>query len=160
MLLVGYLVEAAMTRVMICEDDPIQAIDLAYAVESCGGEVCACVRSSVEALAAARQTAPDVSLIDLTLADGETGIDLAIEIAKTGCRVIVLTGSAHSPAKLGGIRHSFVSKPISNEIVAELLRMTGTDACSPPRERRAAATAVAGTKFVSGSVGPAPRQQR
>ena len=116
-----------MVRVLICEDDPLQAIDLADAVAASGGEVCACVRSSAEALDADSQMAPDVSLIDLTLADGETGIDLAIALAKTGCRVVVLTGSPHSPAKLGSIRHSFVSKPVSTEIVAELLRLSSVD---------------------------------
>ena len=113
-----------MTRVLICEDDPLQAIDLADAVAAYGGQVCACVSSSVDALAAAKSLVPDVAMIDLTLADGKTGVDLAVFIARLGCRVIVLSGSAEEHPKLGRISHSFVSKPVRREIVAELMRVS------------------------------------
>ena len=112
-----------MARVLICEDDPLQAIDLADAVVTSGGEVCACVRNSVEAVAAAMRLSPDIALVDLTLADGETGVDVALKIAKLGIRVIVLTGANQSHPKLGHIPHSFVSKPVPRDVVAELLRL-------------------------------------
>ena len=112
-----------MTRVLICEDDPLQAIDLADAVAAYGGQVCACVGNSVDALAAAKSLVPDIAMIDLKLADGETGVDLVLKISRLGCRVIVLSGSTQSHPKLGRIRHSFVSKPIPREVIAELMRV-------------------------------------
>ena len=112
-----------MTRVLICEDDPLQTIDLADAVVTSGGQVCACVRDSVEAIAAASRLSPDIALVDLTLADGETGVDVALKIAELGIRVVVLTGAIRSHPKLGGIRHSFVSKPVPREVVGELVRL-------------------------------------
>ncbi len=111
-----------MTRVMICEDDPLQSIDLAAAVEDAGGEVCGCFRTSAEALTAAKKLLPDVALVDLTLADGETGVELALELSKSGCRIIVLSGNSSSHPNLGRIAHSFISKPFQRDIIGELMR--------------------------------------
>ena len=111
-----------MTRVIICEDDPLQSIDLAAAVEDAGGDVCGCFRTSSEALAAAKKLFPDVALVDLTLADGETGVELALKFAKFGCRIIVLSGNSSSHPNLGRIAHSFISKPFQSDIIGELMR--------------------------------------
>ena len=85
--------------------------------------MCACVRNSIDAVAAAARLSPDIALVDLTLADGETGVDVALEIEKLGIRVVVLTGASRSHPKLGRIRHSFISKPVPPIVVAELLRL-------------------------------------
>ena len=114
--------KCVVTRVMICEDDPLQSIDLAAAVEDAGGAVCGCFRSSAEALAAAKRILPDVALVDLTLADGETGVELALELSKSGCRIIILSGNSSSHPNLGRIAHSFISKPFQREIIGELMR--------------------------------------
>ena len=63
-----------MTRVLISEDDPLQAIELADTVATGGAEVCACVRNSIDGVAAATRLSPAIALVELTLANGETGV--------------------------------------------------------------------------------------
>lgn len=111
-----------MKRVIVCEDDPIQAISLIEEIELAGAEVCGCFEDSAEAWRAAQVLQPDLAIIDVHLADGPTGVDLALRLAATGCRVVVLTGSCAPQPRLGLIQHSFVSKPLPEGVIFELAR--------------------------------------
>lgn len=111
-----------MKRVMICEDDPLQAIFLVQEVELAGAEVCGCFEDSAEAWEAAQVLSPDLAIIDVNLADGPTGVGLALQLAALGCRVVVLTASSAPHPELGRIRHSFVAKPLPPGIISEIAR--------------------------------------
>lgn len=112
-----------MKRVMICEDDPLLAIDLAHQVEEAGSDVCGSFASSFEAWQAAPLINPDIAIIDLHLADGDSGAALATRLAAQGCKVIVVSGSTIPHSELGQIPHCYVSKPVPVGAIAEL---TGT----------------------------------
>ncbi len=111
-----------MKRVMICEDDPIQAIGLLEEVESAGADICGCFEDSTEAWRAAQLLKPDIAIVDLSLADGNTGVDLALKLVGLGCRVVVLTGSTDQHPALGRISHCFVAKPIPPGAIFELTK--------------------------------------
>lgn len=109
-----------MKRVIICEDDPLLAIDLAHQVEDAGSVVCGTFSSSFEAWRAASVINPDVAIIDLRLADGDSGAALATHLAAQGCKVIVVSGSTVPHSELSQIPHCFVSKPVPIGVIAEL----------------------------------------
>ena len=112
-----------MVRVIICEDDPLQALELAEHVTSSGGVVCGMFRSAGDARAAAATLLPELALIDLNLVDGDTGAALAVELAGRGCRIAILSGTDTVRPELGGIAHTFVAKPLPHGVVGELTQM-------------------------------------
>ena len=118
-----------MKRVMICEDDLLLALDLAHEVQEAGSEVVGTFYSSFDAWRAADILRPDMAIIDLNLADGESGLALATHLVEIGCRVVVVSGSTLVHPELGRIPHSFVSKPVPAGVIAEL---TGSPAIVPP----------------------------
>jgi DNA-binding NarL/FixJ family response regulator len=109
-----------MKRVIICEDDLLLAMDLAHEVQEGGSEVVGTFYSSFDAWRAADLLRPDIAIIDLNLADGDSGLALATHLVEIGCRVIVVSGSTLVHPELGRIPHSFVSKPVPAGIIAEL----------------------------------------
>jgi ActR/RegA family two-component response regulator len=109
-----------MKRVMICEDDLMLAMDLACEVERAGSEVVGTFYSSGDALDAADVLKPDIAIVDINLADGDSGLSLATRLVEQGCKVIVVSGSTLAHPELGRIPHLFVSKPVPAGIIAEL----------------------------------------
>ena len=110
-----------MHKVLICEDEPLLAADLAAIVEEAGHAVCGVFRKAREALDEAAALAPDLAIIDLELADGDTGAALARSLQSQGVRVVILSGNSNVGAGLGCVPHTFAAKPVSREIVAQLL---------------------------------------
>ena len=66
-------------------------------------------------------TQPNIVLVDLTLADGATGADVAFTLAGRGCRVIVLSGSNETNATLCRISHCFVEKPAPAAVIQQVI---------------------------------------
>ena len=59
--------------------------------------------------------------IDLNLADGNTGAAAAQTLQSLGIRVIILSGHSNVGAGLGCVPHTFAAKPVSREVVTQLL---------------------------------------
>ena len=68
-----------MTRVLIAEDETIIRLDLKGLLEGAGFEVCAEARDGEEAVQLARETSPDVALLDVKMPRLD-GIDAARQI--------------------------------------------------------------------------------
>lgn len=79
-------------NILICEDNVLLALDLEYQVGLLGHTVLGRYTTSTAALDRARQAAPDVALVDLTLADGRTGPRLIAELRGMGIPSIVISG--------------------------------------------------------------------
>lgn len=76
-------------RVLIVEDEVLLANELEYVVETSGAKPVGHAMTSPEAIEMARQTRPDLALVDVHLADGPTGVVAAREMTDH-CGAIVL----------------------------------------------------------------------
>lgn len=117
------IAEQVATNVLIIEDEPMIAIDLADLVTGLGHEVCDTARTHKEAVAAFRKHRPGLVLADIQLADGSSGLDAINEILDsfdvpvifiTAYPERLLTGSRPEPTFL-------VNKPFRSETVQAVI---------------------------------------
>jgi DNA-directed RNA polymerase specialized sigma24 family protein/CheY-like chemotaxis protein len=113
------IAEQVATSVLIIEDEPMIAIDLADLVAGLGHEVCDTARTHKEAVAAFSKHRPGLVLADIQLADGSSGLDAINEILEsfdvpvifiTAYPERLLTGSRPEPTFL-------INKPFRSETV-------------------------------------------
>jgi DNA-binding NarL/FixJ family response regulator len=105
-------------RVLIVEDDVMQAESVEAIVAAGGYEVCGKTRSGTGAVYLARLTEPDVVLMDVQLAGDVNGIDAAAMIRRTHACALVFITAHGGPATTQNIRRLFpdsiaVAKPAS-----------------------------------------------
>ncbi len=110
-----------MRKVLICEDDPVLAADLVMTIEQAGHTVCGVFSNALDALERAAELEPDLAVIDLALADGDTGATVAQTLQSLGTSVIILSGNSNVGAGLGCVPHTFAPKPVSRDLLAQLL---------------------------------------
>lgn len=132
-----------MKRVLICEDEPLIALDLEQMVYDVGHEPLGPVRNFADALEAADSARPAVAIIDLNLADGATGANLARLLHERGIRIVVLSGMTDVIPALAGIPHVFIQKPINPDAVTAVLEIEGRTMPAPAAIRAWEATASA-----------------
>jgi DNA-binding response OmpR family regulator len=107
-------------KVLIAEDD-LMIADLAeeILIEE-GYEVCGIARTVAEAVALARQHKPDLALLDLRLADGGLGTEIAAQLLPFGrLGVLYATGNMSQVALTTANGDACLSKPYS---AGDLLR--------------------------------------
>ena len=103
-------------NVLIVEDEVLIAMYLELLVTGFGHEVCAIALSSAEAIAHAAAHRPDVSLMDVRLGYGGSGIEAAGELLRLhGVRCIFLSANLDEVTRNAALAHDpvdFVDKPI------------------------------------------------
>lgn len=113
-------------RVLVCEDDPLQAMNLEDILYEAGHRPIGPATNFVQALEIADGTVLDAAIVDLTLADGRSGPMIARHLEERGIRVIVLSGLAEVDPDLASVQHVYLTKPAHAEILKTLLRPRGT----------------------------------
>lgn len=117
------IAEEVATTVLIIEDEPLIALDLADIVTTLGHSVCATASTRTEAVAAFKQNRPGIVLADIQLADGSSGLDAVNDILRsfevpvifiTAFPERLLTGSRPEPTFL-------INKPFQPEVVKALI---------------------------------------
>jgi CheY-like chemotaxis protein len=106
-------------RVLLVEDEVLVALYAQDVLEEAGHVVCGVAARGSMALETAENAAPDVVLMDLRLADGDTGAKAAQDISeRLGIRVVYVTGT---PDLLAGCKivGTVVLKPFSPEQLLE-----------------------------------------
>jgi len=98
---IGDLVAPTPASVLIIEDEPMVSMDLANIVEEMGHSVAAVAATHRQAIAATNQSALDLVLADIQLADGGSGIETVNNILH-GADVPVVFITAHSERLLTG----------------------------------------------------------
>jgi len=93
-------------KILIVEDESIEAMDIKRALESFGYDVPHIASGGKEAVEIALATKPDLILMDIILNGNTNGIDAASRIKETNIPVIYLT--AHS-------EESTVTKALNTE---------------------------------------------
>ncbi len=95
------------TRILIIEDEPVIALDIAQTVSGLGHQVTGIASRASDAVRQARKTPPGLVLADIQLADGSSGIAAVQEILKSSEVPVIfvtafperlLTGEALEPA--------------------------------------------------------------
>lgn len=80
-------------KIMIVEDEIIEALNMQDKLSSMGYEICELVTSGEDAIKNAEQERPDVVLMDIILDGKMSGIEAAIEIhSRYGTPIIYVTG--------------------------------------------------------------------
>ena len=115
-----------MYRVVICEDDGVLAADVGALVEEAGHEVAGIFASARQALAVIARCDAQVAIIDLGLADGDTGAEVARVAASLGMRVIILSGSSNVGHGLGATSYTYAQKPWGQSVIRHLLSAHST----------------------------------
>jgi CheY-like chemotaxis protein len=113
----------AETGIMIIEDEPLIALDLAHMVSGMGHRVAGIARTQTEAEALWRDSQPGLVLADVRLADGSSGID-AVNTILSRVDIPVIFITAYPERLLTGERPEpafLVSKPFNPEQVKVLI---------------------------------------
>lgn len=108
-------------RVLIVEDEPFIAFDLADAIESAGGAVVGPAMSVREALALVESGQVEAAILDVNLPDGDAGPVIAALAAK-GILLLVHTGAGLTPelrSRYPGLR--VFAKPTPPPVLAEII---------------------------------------
>jgi two-component system, response regulator PdtaR len=81
--------------VLIVEDEALVALELEQMLEDDGFRICGVADCTSLALEHMKAHQPDVALVDLHLADGFTGVEIAADISNNGCMVVFMTANVN-----------------------------------------------------------------
>lgn len=120
-------------KILIVEDEALLAMELEGLIEDAGHEVAGWATTSAEALQLAETVDADIAFVDLNLADGATGIDVARHIAATRASMVVfLTANANRvPDRFEGAV-GVISKPYTMSGLQAALRYLQEGVRRPP----------------------------
>lgn len=109
-------------RILIVEDEFLIALELESLLQDAGHHVVGIAASSEEAIALGRERAPDLAFVDIHLADGLTGIDVARHLSdEHHVTVLFMTANAKRiPDDFAGAR-GVIAKPYTERGVREAL---------------------------------------
>lgn len=105
-------------RILICEDDPIQSMALEMALEEAGHEVVGVHSRADKAILHCWREAPELVLVDLNLADGDTGESLIRALDALGIPSIVVSAQLHRLTKIPPTR-AVVAKPYFDRVLLD-----------------------------------------
>ena len=122
-------------RVLIVEDEAPLAMQLEAFLTDAGHEVVGWATSSSEAMEMYQRTRPDLAFIDLHLADGNTGLDVAREIrASDHSMVVFITANVSMvPEDFAGAI-GVIGKPYSLQGIGSALKYLHEGIVAPPPE--------------------------
>ncbi|HVG46959.1 MAG TPA: response regulator, partial [Rubellimicrobium sp.] len=107
-------------NILICEDNPIIALDLGGMLEDLGHHICATVDTSTKAVQQCGRTKPDLVMVDLNLADGRTGLGLVHSLADLCIPSVIVSGETHTLPETTWAK-AVVSKPFNENLIAQAL---------------------------------------
>jgi CheY-like chemotaxis protein len=109
-------------RILVVEDEILIALELQSLLQDFGHEVVGAATSSTGALALAQELRPDLAFVDIHLADGPTGIDVARRLSgELGVTVLFMTANAKRiPEDCAGAK-GVISKPYTERGVRQAI---------------------------------------
>jgi CheY-like chemotaxis protein len=125
-------------RILVVEDEILIALELESLLQDLGHDVVGIAASSDDALALGRDLKPDLAFVDIHLADGPTGVDVARELASEHqVTVLFMTANAKRiPEDFAGA-WGVIAKPYTERGVREALAYV---MAGQPRESQEART--------------------
>lgn len=126
-----------MTTVLVVEDEVLVAEDLRLILEGEGYSVAAVVRTGAAAIAAARATPPDVTLLDIQLKGPMDGIEVAEVLRAERLGAVIFLTSHTDETTLargrGAMAAAWLEKPFADEELVELVEAVLAGRVSPIR---------------------------
>jgi DNA-binding response OmpR family regulator len=101
-----------MISVLIVEDDLLIAGLLQDGLEAEGYSVCGIARTVAEAKASAERQEPDFAVVDIRLANGGLGTDVAINLRRTTqAGILFSTGNSNDTSLMESLGDAVMTKP-------------------------------------------------
>jgi len=124
-------------RILIVEDEILIALELESLLQDLGHEVVGMAASSEEALSLGQKLRPDLAFVDVHLADGPTGVDVARSLsANHQVTVLFMTANAKRiPEDFAGA-WGVIAKPYTERGVREALSYVMAGQLREPDEAR------------------------
>jgi len=109
-------------RILIVEDEFLIALELESLLQDAGYDVVGIAATSEEAIALGHQFTPDLAFVDIHLADGLTGVEVARNLSdQQHVTVLFMTANAKRiPEDFAGAR-GVIAKPYTERGVKEAL---------------------------------------
>ena len=109
-------------RVLIVEDEILIALELESLLQDSGHDVVGIAASSEEALSLGGECRPDLAFVDIHLADGPTGVEVARRLAREqGIMVLFMTANAKRIPDDFAEAHGVIGKPYTERGVQQAL---------------------------------------
>ncbi|HEX2552467.1 MAG TPA: response regulator [Microvirga sp.] len=122
-------------QILIVEDEILIALELESLLQDSGHSVVGIAASSEEALALGAECRPDLAFVDIHLADGPTGVEVARSLAREhGIMVLFMTANAKRIPDDFTDAHGVISKPYTERGVQQALDyvIACRDGAGPP----------------------------
>lgn len=101
-----------MMNVLIVEDELLIADLIQHELEADGFFVCGVARTVKEAMASAKQHEPDFAVVDIRLANGDLGTEVAVNLRETTHALIMFsTGNNNDMLALQKLGDAVMTKP-------------------------------------------------
>jgi CheY-like chemotaxis protein len=84
---------AGLARILVVEDEALVALEIQSGLESVGHEVVGVADRAAAAGNLARLTRPHLALVDIRLAHGESGLEVAADLTRLGLACLFVTGN-------------------------------------------------------------------
>jgi len=109
-------------RILVVEDEILIALELESLLQEAGHDVVGIATSCADALRLARDLSPELAFVDIHLADGPTGVDVARHLTgDLGVTVLFMTANAKRiPEDFAGAC-GVIAKPYTERGVREAL---------------------------------------
>ena len=102
-------------RILVVEDEALIALEITIILEQMGHEVIGVASDHAEALEMARDCPPDLALVDLHLADGRTGAEVARGVRREhNAGVLLVTSHADLAREVADAAEGCFAKPFTS----------------------------------------------
>lgn len=123
--------DSAAMRILIVEDEALVALEVESILAMAGHEPVAVADDLPSALAAAEQAAPDLALVDIQLARGASGIEVAAALKARGIPCLFATGNCPEEPRddlaIGCLHKPFSDRTLTGAVRAVAAILRGND---------------------------------
>ena len=110
-------------RIFCIEDNPLIVLHIEHLVEEMGQVFAGSADSFADAMRQLESLEIDGALIDIDLADGRTGPEIAVWLAERGIPSILVTGQEDLAAQHAEVALDVIIKPVSGNCLAEKIAL-------------------------------------
>lgn len=122
--------------VLIVEDEALVAMDLEFMLEEAGHFPVGHADDLASALEAVEKRRPDLAMVDIQLASGESGLRVAEALHKRGIPVLFATGNCPEdegrPFAIGCVHKPIVERSLRTTLKAVMAKLSGRDIPTVP----------------------------